>query len=738
LRRIIPPAITIMSQPRCSTHSPFLALAAWTVLAVPAVVAAEIASSTEDSADASTSAVGGEGEIENIVVVGVRERLWQAGALQDVIQKTELIDASLIRSRNAINLTEALAYSPGVRVSNECSMCGVKRLMLNGMRGEHTTILVDGIPVHTMLAGFYALDAIPTMGIERIEIARGAGASLLAPEAIGGTVNIVTHEATETALKIDVYGDLDGGYRGGALGTWISDSGGTRLTLIAQTDAHDQIDGDNNKVNEQPRQENDNLIVRVSQDLSPHDNVVARIARVESEIFGGPTVVGGIDGVLAGFDGVPSDLLFEADDVRRRYIGKPWETTEWIETARDEASLSWLHEFNERLNLLASASYSAHEQDSFYEGFDYQADDDMVHADLRLNFVANDRHHLVAGIDTRLEEMRSRSKAGAASPDYVADSFDYEVFGVYVQDTWSPNDRLEVAVALRVDSLQADFIDPAKPGVEIDETVLAPRLDARFRHDDQWTSRLSLGRGYRAPLSFFESDHGILDAGDGFAIDIDSLEDSLSGTYTLSYEAERLTTTASLAYTTVDNLSTIGETPAGVPLLTQLDEVASVVVADVSAGYRLGDDLALSLTVEHFEYDDAFKSSFSLAPVEDRATLSADYTLRRLGGWQFFASATWVGSRRLDEYGYEGWNVRGGLDPKASRAPAYVTADLRAEHEFGRAWSVYCGATNVFDYTQVKNEDTPLFWDAGDQYDVAYIYGPLRGREVYAGLTARF
>jgi outer membrane receptor for ferrienterochelin and colicins len=710
-----------------------LGAAVFSMVALASVTTATVLADAVTSVDAGQS-----GAIETIEVIGVRDRLWQAGALQDTIQRTELISASLIESQNAVNLTEALALSPGVRVSNECSMCGVKRLMLNGMRGEHTTILIDGLPVHTMLAGFYALDALPTTGIERIEVARGAGASLLAPEAIGGTVNVISREATDTALEIDVFAEADGGYQGGAFGSYVSESGATGVTFTAQTDSHEQIDGDDNQVNESPRLANDNLILRVSQDLSPADNVILRLALVQSEIFGGPTTVNGIGGVLAGFDGVPSDQLFIDDDVRERYVGKFWETTEWIDTTRYEASASWLHELGERWNVVTAATFASHEQDSFYEGFDYLADDEMIHADVRFNFVANDRHHLVFGAATRLEEMRSKSKAGGTSPSYVSDSFDYDVHGVYAQDTWTPNERLEVAFALRVDKLKADFVDPTKPGTEIDQAVLAPRVDARFRHDDEWSSRLSVGRGYRAPLSFFESDHGILDAGDGFAIDIDELELSLSGTYTLSYEGERLTTAGSLAYTSVDNLATLDETPDGVPVLTQLDQRAAVAVADLSVGYRFGDDLTLSLVLEHFEYDDAFKSSFSIAPVEDRAMLSADYSFDHLGGWQVFASATWIGSRRLDEYGYEGWNIRGGIAPKPLNAPSYVTADIRAEHEFDRHWSVYFGASNLFDYSQVVDEDTPLFWGNSDQYDVGYIYGPLRGREAYLGLTAKF
>jgi hypothetical protein len=45
---------------------------------------------------------------------------------------------------------------------------------------------------------------------------------------------------------------------------------------------------------------------------------------------------------------------------------------------------------------------------------------------------------------------------------------------------------------------------------------------------------------------------------------------------------------------------------------------------------------------------------------------------------------------------------------------------------------------NLLDYTQAGDEDTPLFYDADGGYDVGYIYGPLRGRQMYAGLQAKF
>lgn len=671
--------------------------------------------------------------IEEIVVLGVRQRLYQAGTLMDAIQKTEVVDEHLIESRQAVNLSQAVAASPGVRVSNECSMCGVKRIMLNGLRGEHTTILTDGIPLHTMLAGYYAVDAIATTGVERIEVARGAGASLIAPEAIGGTINVISKEATRSSLELDGALEEGDGYLFSGFGALVSDDGRHRTTLVTQLDRHDKLDGDSNGVSEAPLQDNTNVVFRQSSDFTHKDNMTLRIAYTDSEIFGGPMSRDDIDELLSDYDGIPSAQLFENGDVREAFIGKPWETTEWIDTERVEVSGAWLHEFNGRYNATLSVAYSEHDQDSFYEGFDYAAIDELVYFDFRNNVVLTDSHLLTFGFDRRDEEMRSDSIAGSESDNYVEDSFDYQVNGLYLQDSWTATERLDIALALRVDQVRADFIAEEKPGTEIDKTVAAPRLDVRYRHTDAWASRFSAGRGYRAPLSFFESDHGILDAGDGFAIEIDQLEKSLSTTYALSYEGDRLTGTLSLAYTEVDNLATMDETEDGVPLLTQLDETASVFVSDLALGYEVMEGLTLGATLEHFNYDKVFESSYAIAPIEERATFTFDY---ERGLWSAFASATWIGSRDLSRYGYEGFNIFDSA-AKSTSAPAYWTVDFRVARDVGEHVTFYLGAYNLFDETQVKEMDTPLFWDDSGAYDVAYIYGPLRGRELYAGMQFR-
>lgn len=674
--------------------------------------------------------------IEEVHVTSLRQRLYDKGMLKDVIQKTEVISSVSIEQMQAASLTEAIAETPGVRVNNECSMCGVKRVMLNGLRGEHTTILVDGIPTYTMMSGFYGLDAAASAGIESIEIARGAGASLIAPEAMGGTINLVTKSARENGAEIDLSAGENGYRKTSLVATGISDDERSQLTFIAQYDDRDEFDADDNGVAENPVLENTSYTLRFSQDIGDNDNIVARLSHAESEILGGPTNTG-IGRVLADYYADPdyeSPSLFEDDDVRNDFIGRSWETTEWIESTRREISLSWLHEFSARLNMALTASNNKHDQDSFYEGFLYDAENEMTYLDARFNYSVNNDHHLTFGIDNRSEDLRSETNS--TSPDYVSDSFDYDTKGIYIQDTWTATEDLQISLALRYDQVKADFVDPSKPGNEIDENILSPRLDMRYTHDDKWTSRFSAGRGYRAPLSFFESDHGILDGDLGFNIEVDELERSRSANYALSYEYDRLSATGSLAYTEVENLASLSETDTGVPVLNQLNEDASVFVADIALSYQLTDELNLSLTLEDVNYNDEFKQSYGVVPIEQRAVLSSDWDVN---GFDVYVSATWVGSRDLGDYGTPEsptFDAAGNL-AKSKKAESYWTLDFRISKELTEQWQVYIGANNLFDYTQAEDMETPLFYEDGG-YDVAHIYGPMRGREAYAGVKFTF
>ena len=164
-------------------------------------------------------------KLDAIEVQGVKQRIEQAGRLADTIEKTEVISSDDLQRRQAGSLAQAIDNTPGIRVQNECSMCGIKRVMINGLKGEHTTILVDGVPMHSVVSSYYGIDAITSAGIESIEVARGPGAALATPEAIGGAINIISERATHNGVRAEVSSGEDGYQRASVIATGLSQDG---------------------------------------------------------------------------------------------------------------------------------------------------------------------------------------------------------------------------------------------------------------------------------------------------------------------------------------------------------------------------------------------------------------------------------------------------------------------------------------------------------------------------------
>ncbi len=687
--------------------------------------------------------------LDEVKVSDVRERLEQKGTLKDVIIKTEVVTKEQLEKKQATNLSEAVDNEVGIQAAAGCSMCGMKRIRVNGMKGEHTTVLVDDIPMHSTVSSYYGMDAYATSGLSRIEIARGAGASLIAPGAIGGVINIISERASKNSAFID-YSMGNNDYRKLALlSSIISKDKKTRTSLFGQYNNEGQWDEDDNGVNEAPSMENYSVGLRLSHDLSDYDNLDITARFFTSDVFGGP-IYDNHHMALQGNNN--PDEAFVGGDINNDFIGNPLSTLEAITTNRGEVTAKWIHSIDDESNFQVSSSFSNQTQDSVYEGADYYSDDLTLFNDVRYNNSLTDSHFITAGIDFRIENMKAKSHAffnsiedGGLGLD--KDDFEYFSAGLYLQDIWSITDALELSSAVRLDKIDVDWT--SKDGTEIEEFLASPRLHLRWDHTPELVSRISMGTGYRAPLTFFESEHGVLE--EGFEIYVDDIEKSISAGYALSYDNDRFTSTASFNYNKISNLAIISDdvpegTNAGFILTNDTNDY-QIITADIVAGYQLTPALNISGSYERMIYEDEYKAVQFLAQIEDRAKLNLEFETR---DWLFNVDGTYIGERDLTEYGYgDTYNVfndandngqadPGELsDPKDTDVSAYMTLNMKLSKTIGK-YTLYAGAKNLLDYTQTGEEESPLFWDADGGYDVGHIWGPLKGRQLYGGVQVKF
>jgi outer membrane receptor for ferrienterochelin and colicins len=668
------------------------------------------------------------------------------GSLRDALVKTESIGAKEIERSNASNLTEAVDNRPGVSVQVECSVCNVRNISLDNMPGRFTTLLIDGIPLYSSVSSAYGLDSVSVDGIERIDIARGAGASLIAPEALAGTVNIVTKRPTEKENVITAEAGEYGDHRGSAYLARPFDGGA--LALSADYREHDSVDGIGGGISQYTGFQRGMAGLGYFLDNLGGFKVRGRIDLIHEKRGGGAlgndygaiesNTTGNPFNFSAGPHGSPDpngwvapDGVSGPDTLANGQNGWLYNRgaaglSQIITTDRQQATMIG-ERYVDGGKLRLAAGVAHHQQGSFY-GSDALYDGTQHQYYLESSYQKPYGDNLVTlGADYRSEDLASTGYSfSTGRVSNGVDDYAYRDPALFAQ-LYRPflHDTLELNASVRFDHHN------------VFGTIVSPRLNLLYHHDDAYSSRLSLGRGFRAPTSFFEQEHGIL--ADNYIVRrIDKPETSDNLSYALSYSSDRFSWVASANYNRIHNFAMLtpgisdghGQTYT---LFSSAADPVSIRGIDWIGTYQMTPGTAVSLGAEGFKYDFT-PGTLAFARPNERVYLNVD---SRLGAWDVSTKLTWTGPQNLARfYDYANtpqYNLDG--TPKPNRSPAFSVLDLHAEYRFDRRYSLFLGVNNVFDYQQAKR-DSYLWVDSAGNLDVTHIWGPTLGRQIYAGIRA--
>ena len=108
---------------------------------------------------------------------------------------------------------EILKMTPGIYATKEGGGSGDDRLTLRGFQQENVSLLLNGVPVSSMENGlvYWSNWAGLADATEAIQVQRGLGASRVAMNSVGGTINIITKSASAEAGGVLRYGLSDYG-----------------------------------------------------------------------------------------------------------------------------------------------------------------------------------------------------------------------------------------------------------------------------------------------------------------------------------------------------------------------------------------------------------------------------------------------------------------------------------------------------------------------------------------------
>lgn len=675
-------------------------------------------------------------KIETILIKNQNNKLKEEETL-----RVEVLNKDTIDKKQSASFSDIIDNHTGIDSQTSCAFCGAKRVSINGMKGEHTSILVDGLSLHSSVSGLYGVEAIPVEFIESIDVYRGAGASLGNPEAIGGTLYINTlsdySERTLTNASINSTGAPNLSV---LKSLPLTDK--FKILTAAQYSAKSSWDVDHNGITESPQQsfKNANLKLLYSANESSKQDV--RISWAETNNIGGNNSnyrTKKAPSTTATFDD------FTDYDVRKKYIGSIGKISDYISTSRFELATTGTRSIDAQ-NSLNWGLGTAHQRQSalYSHGYDYSNEDLLTNAFVKHEWLPSEAHLISFGVDGKSQNMRSSSEYLYRQNSLKKDDLGYQSVGGHIQDTWFLSERTELAGALRFDSIKIKWIDFNKT---ITEQVLVPRLNLKHSHNSFWTSRFSVGTGYRAPMTLFESQHGTDHY--GFEIAIDKFEKAHSYMYSLNRSDSDSAIEIGAQVTDIQNMS-YGEDRAASSkptLFRNATDTYRIVNSDLSYSQQWTDNWQTDILVESFLYPAKYKEKLPVAAVEKRLQMTLSYQKTT---WKVATTATIVAERNLGAYGYEDhYNIvyeDAGLnliaeDQKFQKAPTYMTLDIEAIYSRNQRLKWIFGITNLTDYTQTSAGDSPTTWDLhGLHYhlDNFHLWGPNEGRKFYVSLKSEF
>ena len=620
--------------------------------------------------------------------------------LDDVPVRTEVISRDLMTRSGARTLADAVEYTTGVRVENNCQNCNFSQIRLLGLDGPYTQILVDGQPVVSSLAQVYGIEQIPTRMIERIEVVKGGGSALYGPGSVGGVVNIIPREPSSKGGVLEVRSDTFGGdanfsVNGGA--DWVSKDRRTFVTVFGQLDRMRPFDVDDDGFTEVSRRELNASGLRVNQyQLGGRAKVTFDLTYLQEHRRGGDAL-----------HLPPTEA----------------QIAEQIDSRRVAVSGTWFHSVSRRFDYRITASGADTARDSYYgTGRDPNAFGDTSNrvsvVDTQFNHYAG-RHTVSWGAQVSAEALDDQQPAYGRRTDVT-----YTNAGLYVQDDWSFAPRWQLLYGLRGDAHSA-----------LDGAVVSPRLAVMHSPVPSLDIRMSVARGFRAPQVFDEDLHLSSVAGTMRLIEIDpDLREERSANYMAGFEwkpeigrGQGLLELNGF-YTTLTDLFNVQEADNPATSITEFRKVnfgqARVYGIEANLGWGIGESFVLQGGV-----------------VEQRALFGEAEP--DFGSRQFFrtpqryanATMTWRVPRTVDIFAAGRYTGRmkaphyaGFVDSdRLETTQPFVVVDLGVSRTFGtQAGPRLTVAVSARNVTSAYQPDI----DRGPLRDSAYVYGPRFPRTI--------
>ena len=132
---------------------------------------------------------------EEVTVYATRTdtRIQDSPTRVEVIGQEEIEEESMMTPGNIVMLLNEMG---GLRVQTTSASLGAASVRIQGMRGQYTAFLGDGLPLFGQEGGGLGLLQIPPVDLGQVEVIKGVASALYGAGAMAGVVNLISRRPT--------------------------------------------------------------------------------------------------------------------------------------------------------------------------------------------------------------------------------------------------------------------------------------------------------------------------------------------------------------------------------------------------------------------------------------------------------------------------------------------------------------------------------------------------------------
>ncbi len=618
--------------------------------------------------------------------------------------KTEIITKQELTKAACCDLAGCFETQISVEPKTTNIITNTKEISILGLSGVYNQLLVDNLPIMNGLNFTYGVSAIPGTLINNIYISQGLASVKQGSESITGQINIELKEPSdEEKLFLNLYinsfsskqANIDYNFK---LGNWRS------IISLHTTQPGREIDNNNDHFLDLP--------------------LTTKYSLYNKWIYGDKNNTGLYSIITLRY------LNEQRTGGQIGYTEKNQGSSsiygQNMNFSQPELHFKSTYKLNERNYFILQSAITHHKQESFFGTTQYLAD--QLNYNTTLSYKLNwNTHELWSGLNLKntdinetinLNDNFNRSFGGNYKKNEKIQSF-------YLENIFNWNDEnLQLISGIRLDQHNNHGL------------FFTPRCLIKYNFSENTTMRASIGKGWRTinlfseNINLFGTNRDIIISDDlkpeealsyGLnllhAIYLENIElqfifDAYKTNFSNQIHPHYHTSENSVYVHNLVDASTSNSLQAefAIELYESLGAKIAYNYLDV---YRIehGHKHRLPFTSKHH-----ILSTLSYKPIKEN--------------WHFDCNLHWFGKKKLIDTSENPEPYR-----RNKNSEPYSTINAQFTKKFPKM-DLYIGAENIFNF---KQENPIISWEDpfGEYFNIANVWGPTKGREVYLGLRYR-